>query len=102
MNTNESRMPAVVAYITWIGFIVAIVKRDKNSAYHRQHINQALILNLCMLICGVVINRIPRIGSPLAGIIDLAALVLWIMGLVRASKYSAEPLPLIGNITLIQ
>ena len=34
-------------------------------------------------------------------IIDIAVLVFFIMGIVRAAKLSDEPLPIIGDIHLI-
>ena len=97
---KNSKLFAIVAYITWIGWIISFLARDKNDAFVRHHVNQALILN----IVGIVINLIARIGGiigTICGVISLACLVLVIMGIVRAAKLSTDPLPLVGGIELI-
>ena len=99
---QQSKLPAIVAYIGWIGLLIAVVIRDKTDNFTRQHINQSLVLNLATVVSGLVTRLIPLIGKPLGSIISIAALVFWIMGIVRAVKGSAEPLPLIGDVQLIQ
>lgn len=40
----------IVAYIGWIGFIIAICAGDKNDPYLKFHLNQSLVLNLFSLL----------------------------------------------------
>lgn len=93
-KSTTSDGAAIIAYITWIGFLVALIlnANDKNE-YVEFHLNQALVLNLFSLI-----GFIPVIGW----IIDIAVWVLRIMGIVYAYKGSEEPLPIIGGIHIIR
>ena len=58
------------------------------------------ILNIASIVGGVL-RVIPLIGGMASNIVSLALLVLCIMGIARALRGSAEPLPVIGDIHLI-
>ena len=98
---KHTKLCSVISYITWIGWIIAFILRDKRDPVARQHVNQALNLN----IIGILVSAGNRIDSSIinwvAGIIALIALILTIWGIVRAVKESVEPLPLVGNLRLI-
>jgi len=97
---KHTRLLSVISYITWIGWIIAFILRDKRDRVTTQHINQALALN----IIGILISAGNRIDSSIihwaAGIIALIALILTIMGIIRAVQMSDKPLPIIGNFKL--
>ena len=101
METNRhTRLFSVLCYITWIGWIIAFVLRDKKDEITHQHINQGLALN----IIGILISTGNRIGGFtqwLCGIIAIIALILTIWGIVRALMMSDKPLPIIGNFRLL-
>ena len=99
MNRNRNLI-AAVAYITWIGFFIALVIGDKNDDFTRMHLNQALVLNIGGILSGVIMI-IPLIGTIAGGIMEIAIFVLDIMGIVRAVTWSMEPLPFISNFRLI-
>ena len=98
---KNSKLYAVISYLTWVGFIISLLLRDRNDTLVRRHLNQALIINIMESI-GAVLIRMGGIFGLVGEILDLAVLVLFIMGIVRAFKMSEEPLPLIGGITLIE
>ena len=90
---------SIISYITWIGWIIAFVFGDRSDRVLKQHINQALALN----IIGILVSTGNRIGGVIeyvAGLIAIGALILTIMGIVRAAKLSDEPLPIIGNFRI--
>ena len=99
MNGNN-KTAAIVSYITWIGFLIALCIGDRSDRYVSHHLNQALVLNILSIVGGVL-EVIPLIGSIAAGIVSLGVLVFWVMGIYRAATGSTEPLPLIGDIHLI-
>lgn len=84
---------AIAAYITWIGFLIAMFADSKNSKFNRFHLNQALIINIAATV-GVII---PIVGI----IIALAAVVYAILGIISASEKSVKPLPLLDKIKLM-
>ena len=43
MNGNN-KTAAIAAYITWIGFIIAICIGDRSDRYVAHHLNQALVI----------------------------------------------------------
>ncbi|MCR5235340.1 MAG: zinc ribbon domain-containing protein [Lachnospiraceae bacterium] len=84
---------AVGAYITWIGFIIAVCSDSKNNSFNRFHLNQALIINIAATV-GFVL---PLIGF----LILIAAFVYAILGIVSASNKSMKALPLLDKIKLM-
>lgn len=97
---QKSNLAAVLAYITWVGFFVALLVGDRNDDFTRMHLNQALVLNIGGILSGVIMI-IPLIGTIAGGIMEIAIFVLDIMGIVRAATWSMEPLPFISNFRLI-
>lgn len=86
----SARTTGIVAYLTWIGFIIALIIGDRKNAMF--HINQALIINLFALLAAV----------PLVGWLwSIFMLVCWIMGLVYACREQEKEVPLIGKLHLL-
>ena len=97
---NNSRAVAIVSYITWIGWIVAFLIRDKSDAFAAHHLNQALLINL-LKIAGGICAMIPHIGDTISGMVGVVALVFIIIGIYRAARWRTDPLPIIGDIRLM-
>lgn len=87
----DKRTTGIVAYITWIGLIIAFCAGDKEGA--KFHINQALVVFLFSLL-----SIIPCVGW----IWGIFMLVCWIMGLIAAINEEEKEVPLIGKIRLIK
>lgn len=87
----DARTTSIVAYITWIGLLIAIVAGDKEGS--KFHLNQALVIFLFSLL-----SPIPCIGWAWG----IFMVVCWIMGLIAAINQEEKPVPLIGGITLIK
>lgn len=87
----DAKTTSIVAYLTWIGLIVAVCAGDKEGA--RFHVNQALVILLFSLL-----SIIPCIGW----IWGIFMLVCWIMGLIAAINQEEKEVPLIGKIRLIK
>ena len=95
-----TKLFSVISYLTWFCWIAAFFFHDKDDKMARQHLNQALAVNVLSSLGTILARRGGLIGFA-GGIIDLAALVFLIMGIYRAVKMSDEPLPLIGDIKLL-
>lgn len=87
----DTKTTSIVAYITWIGLIVAFCAGDKEGA--KFHLNQALVIWLFSLL-----TLIPCIGLLWA----IFIFVCWIMGLIAAINQEEKPVPLIGGIKIIK
>lgn len=88
----------IVAYITWIGWIVAFCAGTKQES--KFHLNQALIIWLVNIILTILAN-IPVVNI-VAGILSIVMFVFWIMGLVSACQGKEKELPLIGSIKILK
>ena len=80
-----------VAYLTWIGLLIAFVAGDKEGA--KFHLNQALVIFLFSLL-----SIIPCIGW----IWGIFMLVCWVIGLIAAIKEEEKEVPLIGSIKILK
>ncbi len=81
----------IIAYITWIGFFIALIAGDRQAS--KFHLNQALVLNLFSLL-----SIIPLVGW----IWGIVVFIFWIMGLVSACSGEEKPVPLLGGIKILQ
>lgn len=87
----DTKTTSIVAYLTWIGLLLAILAGDKEGA--KFHINQALVILLFSLL-----SIIPCLG----GIWGIFMVVCWIMGLIAAINQEEKEVPLIGKIRLLK
>ena len=97
---QKSNLAAVIAYITWVGFFIALLVGDRSDDFTRMHLNQALVLNIAGIAAGAI-AIIPLIGTMIGGILEIVVFVLDIMGIIRAATWRMDPLPFIGDIRLI-
>ena len=95
----NKKTTGIIAYITWIGWIVAFCAGDKEGA--KFHLNQALVITLGWIIAGVV-SVIPVIGTIVGGILYIFMTVCWIMGLIYACQEHEKEVPLIGQIKILK
>ena len=94
----DKKVTGIVAYITLVGWLIAYLAGDKEGA--KFQINQALVLFLAGVVCGIL-SWIPLIGI-IAGILSIVVFVFWIMGLVSACQGTEKPVPILGGIHLIK
>lgn len=87
----DMRTTGIVAYVPWVGLLIALCIGDKEGA--KFHLNQSLVLYLFALL-GVI---------PCLGKIWLVFIfVCWIIGLVAAINEEEKEVPLLGKIKLIK
>ena len=69
MRTNK--IAAIAAYISWIGFLIAIIIGDRTDRYLNHHLNQALVINI-LSIFGGALTIIPILGSTVSWLVSCA------------------------------
>ncbi len=87
----DTKTTSIVAYITWIGLLIAFCAGDREGA--KFHLNQALVIFLFGLLAWI-----PCIGW----IWSIFMLVCWVMGLIAAINQEEKPVPLIGKIQILK
>lgn len=99
----DKKTTSWVAYITFIGWIVAYCAGNKEEA--KFYLNQSLIVwlgYLCVMVASVVLVFIPVIGWLISWAANIFLFVCWIMGLINAIKQEEKELPLIGQIKILK
>ncbi len=120
---------AIVGYLGWLGFLIAMIAGDRKEKYARFHLNRALMMNLIYTGAGILLfiasavtvngafetayNYMRGAGvSPafvigtILNIVSVVAViytfVCWIIALVRACKGNAKPVPLIDKFVILK
>ncbi len=97
----DAKTTSIVAYLTWVGWLIAFFAGDKSTSLSKRHLNQALILNIACVAIGLI-NVIPVIGWVVWIFAWIAISVFAIMGIIRAVNEDETPLPLIGTFDIIK
>ena len=93
----NKKTTGIIAYITWIGWIVAFCAGDKEGA--KFHLNQALVILIGQIVAAVI-NYIPYVGGIVGTILSIFLFVCWLMGLIYACQEQEKEVPLIGQIKI--
>jgi uncharacterized membrane protein len=100
----DKKTLSIISYITIIGWVIAYFSfKDKTekSSLEKFHLKQSLGLGVIGVVYGIVVQIVASIVPSIAMILTLGNLVifiLWILGIMNASKEEEKPLPLIGNM----
>jgi len=87
----DKKTTSIVAYITWIGLIIAFVAGDKEGA--KFHLNQSLVIWLV----GTIGGFIPVVNV----IVGIFCAICWILGFIYAVQQEEKEVPIIGSIKLL-
>lgn len=97
-TSGEDKTVAIVAYLTLIGFLVAIIihmnKKTKLGAFHLRQMLGFILSWLAVIILIII----PIIGWILLPIFYLFMIVCWIMGLIAAINGQMKPMPIVGPL----
>jgi uncharacterized membrane protein len=87
---DEGKTIAIVSYITWIGWVIALIMNmDKKNEFAKFHLRQTLLIWL-----GALLTWIPFIGW----IWGVFLFILWIIGLIGAVNGEKKEVPLLGPL----
>jgi len=93
-DVEENKVWAFIAYIWVLSIAVLLAKKD--SPYAHYHAKQGFLVFLISV--GIMILNIPFFFlTPIFWIINVALVVLSIIGIINALNGKKEPLPLIGK-----
>ena len=97
-DASSNKVMAVLAYL---GILVLVpLLAAKESKFARFHTNQGLILLICSIV-SFAIGKIPSIAF-ISWILNIAILILAIIGIINAVKGETKELPLVGKFTIIK
>lgn len=87
----DAKTTGIVAYLTWIGLLIAFLAGDKEGA--KFHLNQALVIFLFGLA-----SAIPFVGW----VWSVFIVVCWFIGFIGAIQGQENEIPLLGKIKIIK
>ena len=92
----DPKTRGIVAYITLIGWVIALVTnnpKDEQTSYHLRQMLGIMILGFAGSIAGVI----PILGLIIVPIVMIASFILWVIGLISAIEGSRKPVPFVGE-----
>lgn len=103
----DKKTTGIIAYVTFIGMIIAICSQYKGDEDIKFHINQSLAIWLTAIVggfvCGIM-GVIPFVGSLIGSLLSTAigifCFACMIMGIINASNEEKKELPVIGALKL--
>lgn len=100
-DIQSSTLMSVLCYFSILVFIPIFVAKD--SAYTKFHANQGLILAIVAVISSVIMKALSfGIIEFVCSIINIAVVVLSVIGIINAVNGKAKELPLIGSIKILK
>ncbi len=95
-TTDNGKTVAIIAYITLIGWIIALIMNNGNkTALGSYHVRQSLGI-MCVGVILVIISWIIGIWI-FSIIVNLAIFVFWVLGLISAVQGEIKPVPVLGE-----
>jgi len=94
-DSNKILM-GIMAYLS-ILVVVPLVSEHKNDPFVKFHAKQGLVLLICEII-GWALFKLPVFGWILAPVLELAFLILIIIGIINVVNKHTRELPVIGHL----
>ena len=92
--TEEAKTRAIVAHITLIGWIIAVVQ---NSNDRQEHASFYIRQMLGIMIVGMILFFIPILGLLFWWLVFFIVVGAWLYSLVQAINGKKEPIPFVGH-----
>ena len=93
----NKQVTGMLAYLTWIGWLIAFLAGDRNGA--KFHLNQGLVLAIAALLKGVL-GFLPFPGL-LTWLLGIVIFVFCVIGMYNAYKGEEKELPIVGGIKIL-
>jgi len=105
-NREIDKTIGIVAYMTLIGWIIAIVmngeKKDEERAYNAFHLRQMLGLFITGIAAGIAMSILifimPFLGILLYLLIVGSMLAFWIIAVIGAANGEKKEIPIVGGL----
>ena len=93
---TDPKIIAIISYLTFIGWIVALIlNSSKKAEFASFHIRQSLGIIL-LGVAGGIVAKLPLIGWT-SIIIYIFVFVLWLLGILAAVNNEEKPVPFLGE-----
>ena len=97
LPTGEDKTTAIIAYITVIGFIIAVIMHgQKKTALGAFHLRQMLGI-VIIGFSSYILLFIPILGWIAMAVLGVINLIMWVTGLIAAVNGEMKPAPVFGG-----
>ncbi|MBW1295157.1 hypothetical protein [Aquimarina litoralis] len=94
---KQGKTPAIVAYITIIGTIIAFfMNQESKNAFASFHIRQALGINIGFYLIGALVSVFD--SWLISSSFYIFIFVIWFYGILTAVREEQKPVPLVGPL----
>lgn len=93
---EENKKNTGMAVVAYLIFFIPLLTDAKNDPFVKYHVKQGIVLLISAIVVSLAMQVLPGISSVIA-LLDIAIIVLLIIGIMNASKGEEKPLPLIGQ-----
>jgi uncharacterized membrane protein len=94
----EPNVAGLLCYVLWWVSGLVLLLLEKENKFVRFHAIQSIIVFGAVTVLNIILPYIPFIGWALASIVGLAAVVLWIILMIKAYQGEMFKLPIAGPI----
>lgn len=95
-GVNDPKVVSIIAYMTFIGWFVALFLNSPKDKFSSFHIRQALGINLFMMLGGVFFI-IPFLGWIAGMACYLVGFLFWMYGFLTAWQGESKSIPFLGD-----
>ncbi|MDQ8182676.1 hypothetical protein [Pelagicoccus sp. SDUM812005] len=92
----DPKTRGIVAYLTIIGWVIALVTNNPKDEQTSFHLRQMLGIIL-LSVAASILAAIPLLGLLIWPIGMIAAFILWVIGLISAIEGSRKQVPFVGE-----
>lgn len=100
-GNQEGKTYAIICYLTIVGWIIAFLlhSSDKTrlAAFHLRQSLGLMVLILAIYLINYPLVSILFFGGIASLVLNVALVVLWIIGLLSAIRAEEKPLPFLGE-----
>ena len=102
-EVNNGKVLAILGYIFGFLFFLPLVIGGKKTSYGLYHANNAFVLFIANLIINSLSRFLPfTAAKAVFSLLDLAIIVLAILGIVFAATGAKKKIPIIGEINILK
>ncbi|MCQ6253428.1 DUF4870 domain-containing protein [Methanocaldococcus sp.] len=88
---------ALCYLLFWISGLIFLLL-EKEDDFVRFHAMQSFITFLSLSIINIIISKIPIIGWIISALINIAIIILWIVGMFKAYNGEKYKFPIFGDL----
>ncbi len=98
----DANVAGLLAYILGIITGILFLVLEKENRFVRFHAMQSTIVSGSLIVISIVLSLVPAIGAFILGLLNIVALVFWILCMVQAFQGKMFRIPVIGDIAAKQ